>query len=200
MNYLLIIVLLVFIWRIAAGYKRGMVKELQAFVTLLVTSASVILICKTITAYKNAENIIMVINILLLIILGICFSLLKLVFFSAKAIVKLPVIHLADKILGIVMGAAEVVFMIWALCLFVDTFSDGMFAKMALAYINDSSFLNYLYENNLLEKLFGKIVAVSDADDNEIAFITAEMNEKEFEDKKDILGYGNILSCIRVHR
>lgn len=157
MNYLLIIVLLVFIWRIAAGYKRGMVKELQAFVTLLVTSASVILICKTITAYKNAENIIMVINILLLIILGICFSLLKLVFFSAKAIVKLPVIHLADKILGIVMGAAEVVFMIWALCLFVDTFSDGMFAKMALAYINDSSFLNYLYENNLLEKLFEQI-------------------------------------------
>lgn len=55
-------------------------------------------------------------------------------------------------------------------------------------------------KEELLEKVFGKIVAISDADDNEIAFITGEMNEKEFEDKKDILGYGNILSCIRVHR
>lgn len=164
MNYLLIIILLIFVWRIAVGYKRGMVKELQAFVTLLVTSASIILVCKTITAYKEADTIIMVINILLLIILGICFSILKLVFFSAKAIVKLPVIHLADKILGIVMGAAEVVFIIWALCLFLDTFSTGIFARMALVYIKDNGFLLYLYNNNLLEKLFEQIsVAISSA-------------------------------------
>ena len=164
MNYLLIIILLIFVWRIAVGYKRGMVKELQAFVTLLVTSASIILVCKTITTYKEADTIIMVINILLLIILGICFSILKLVFFSAKAIVKLPVIHLADKILGIVMGAAEVVFIIWALCLFLDTFSTGIFARMALVYIKDNGFLLYLYNNNLLEKLFEQIsVAISSA-------------------------------------
>ena len=164
MNYLLIIILLVFVWRIAIGYKRGMVKELQAFVTFLVTSASIILVCKTITAYKEADNIIMIINILILTILGISFSILKMVFFSAKAIVKLPVIHLADKILGIVMGAAEVVFSIWALCLFLDTFSKGIFVKMALAYIKDNSFLLYLYNNNLLEKLFEQIsLAISSA-------------------------------------
>lgn len=164
MNYLLIIILLVFIWRMVIGYKRGMVKELQAFITFLVTSASIILVCKTITAYKEADKIIMVINILLLVILGICFSILKFVFFSAKAIVKLPVIHLADKILGIVMGAAEVIVSIWALCLFLDTFSKGIFAKMTLAYINDNSFLLYLYNHNLLEKLFEQLsVAISSA-------------------------------------
>ena len=122
MNYLLIIILLVLIWRMAAGYKIGMVKELQAFVTLLVTSASVVLICKIITAYTDGERIIMAINILLLVILGVCFSILKLVFFSAKAIANLPIIHLADKILGIAIGAAEVLLMIWAFCLFIDTF------------------------------------------------------------------------------
>ncbi|MBQ2967801.1 MAG: homoserine dehydrogenase [Clostridia bacterium] len=55
-------------------------------------------------------------------------------------------------------------------------------------------------KEELLEKVFGKIVAISNTDDNEIAFITCEMNEKEFEEKKDILGYGNVISCIRVHR
>lgn len=157
MNYLLIIILLVFVWRIAAGYKRGMVKELQAFITFLVTSASIVLICKAVNAYTNAEKIVMVINILLLIILGICFSILKFVFFSAKVIAKLPIIHLVDKILGIAMGAAEVIFMVWAFCLFVDTFSTGIFARMALAYINDNVFLKYLYYNNFLEKLFEQI-------------------------------------------
>lgn len=154
MNYLLIIILLVLIWRMAAGYKIGMVKELQAFVTLLVTSASVVLICKIITAYTDGERIIMAINILLLVILGVCFSILKLVFFSAKAIANLPVIHLADKILGIAIGAAEVLLMIWAFCLFIDTFSTGTFAKLALSYIEENKLLSYIYSNNLLEQLF----------------------------------------------
>lgn len=154
MNYLLIIILLVLIWRMAAGYKIGMVKELQAFVTLLVTSASVVLICKIITAYTDGERIIMAINILLLVILGVCFSILKLVFFSAKAIANLPIIHLADKILGIAIGAAEVLLMIWAFCLFIDTFSTGTFAKLALSYIEENKLLSYIYSNNLLEQLF----------------------------------------------
>lgn len=49
------------------------------------------------------------------------------------------------------------------------------------------------------EKIFGKVV-VHECNEQEIAFITTEMNEKEFQDKKELLGYGNILSCIRVHR
>ncbi|MBQ6888976.1 MAG: CvpA family protein [Lachnospiraceae bacterium] len=157
MNYLLIIILLVFVWRVVSGYKKGMVKELQSFITFIVSSISIALICKAITAYMNAEKINMIIAVLLLIILGTCFKILSLVFFSAKAIVKLPVIHLADKILGIAMGAAEVLFMLWALCLLIDTFQTGLFAKMALAYIKDNNFLKYLYENNLLEKIFEQI-------------------------------------------
>ena len=46
-------------------------------------------------------------------------------------------------------------------------------------------------------QVFDKIVCTTDGD--EIAFITAEMTEKEFNDKKDGLGSGNILSVIRAH-
>jgi len=50
------------------------------------------------------------------------------------------------------------------------------------------------------EAIFGKILCDCEEGEDEIAFITEEMTEKEFLDKKDKLGYGNILSCIRVHR
>lgn len=159
MNYLLIIVILVLVWRMVVGFKQGMVKELQAFVTFLVSSCSIVLICKAVNAYLHSQTVSMIVAILLLIILGVGFRILKLVFFSAKTIAKLPVVHLADKILGIVMGAAEVLAMLWAFFLVLDTFSTGIFARIAAAYINDNTILTYLYSNNLLEKIFQQLTS-----------------------------------------
>ncbi|MBQ7040392.1 MAG: homoserine dehydrogenase [Clostridia bacterium] len=68
--------------------------------------------------------------------------------------------------------------------------------------INESTSQFFLRVKNIseeqAEEIFGKILCSKS--DDEIAFITGEMTEKEFSDKKDKLGYGNILSCIRVHR
>lgn len=138
------------------GYKHGMVKELKAFLSFLVSAFSIVLICKTISAYLNENGMSMFVSILLLIILGIGFKILKLVFFSAETIARLPVIHLADKVLGIVMGAIEIIAVSWAFFLVLDMldhFHLGIFAKMAAAYIKDSNFLTYLYTNNLFRKL-----------------------------------------------
>ncbi len=159
MNVLLIIIILIFICRMVTGYQKGMVKELQGFFSFLFSSASIVLICKAISSYLHSETVNLIIAVLLLIILGICFKLLKLVFFSAKTIAKLPVIHFADKILGIVIGAAEVVVMLWAFFLVVSIFTGGIFARMMAAYINDSKLLMYLYNNNLLERIFEQISA-----------------------------------------
>ena len=156
MNYLLILIILAFIWRMSVGYKHGMVKELKAFLSFLVSAFSIVLICKTISAYLNENGMSMFVSILLLIILGIGFKILKLVFFSAETIARLPVIHLADKVLGIVMGAIEIIAVSWAFFLVLDMldhFHLGIFAKMAAAYIKDSNFLTYLYTNNLFRKL-----------------------------------------------
>jgi len=156
MNYLFILVILAFVWRMMAGYKQGMVKELKSFITFLVSAVSIALICKTINAYMHESGADMVISIFLLIILGIAFKVIKIVFFSAESIVKLPVIHLADKVLGIVMGALEIIALLWAFYLVLDMlyqFQLGIFAKMAAAYIKDSGFLTYLYEHNLFKKL-----------------------------------------------
>jgi len=158
MNGLLILVILAFLWRMTAGYKHGMVKELKAFVTFLVTAVSIALICRTLNFYMHGSGVEMWISILFLVVLGIGFKVLKLVFFSAETIAKLPVIHLADKISGIAMGAAEIVVLLWAFFLILDmlyNFQLGIFAKMAAAYIKDSGFLTYLYDHNILKKLLG---------------------------------------------
>lgn len=157
MNYLLILIILIFIWRMADGYRLGTVKELQAFITFLVSAVSIALICKAINAYMQNEKITTVIAVLVLIILGIGFRLLKLVFFSAKTIAKLPVIHFADKILGIAMGAVEVIVLLWAFYIVLDTFQLGIFARLAEAYIKDSEFLMYFYNNNFLKEILEQL-------------------------------------------
>ncbi len=156
MNYLLMIVILAFIWRMAAGYKQGMVKELKSFITFLVSAVSIAMICKAVNSYFHSDGMGMAISIMLLIVVGIGFKILKLVFFSAETIVKLPVIHFADKVLGIAMGAIEITVLLWAFYLvldMLDNFHMGIFAKMGAAYIKDSDFLTYLYHNNLFKKL-----------------------------------------------
>ena len=70
--------------------------------------------------------------------------------------------------------------------------------------ISESSSQFFMRVKNLsedkAEEIFGKILTAPDSDEEELAFITREMGEKEFEKKKELVGYGNIISCIRVHR
>lgn len=81
---------------------------------------------------------------------------------------------------------------------FMWTKADGDF----MTDISESTSQFFVRVKNITEaeaeEIFGKILC--DCQEDEIAFITGEMTEKEFSEKKDKLGYGNILSSIRVHR
>lgn len=74
--------------------------------------------------------------------------------------------------------------------------------KNFMADISESTSQFFVRANNVsvkvAEEIFGKVL--SEESDGEIAFITEEMAEKEFNKKKELLGYGNIISVIRVHR
>lgn len=176
MNYLLILFVLILIWRAADGYKAGMAKELQSFVTLVVTAISVAVICRGVFAYREGDRLTVFLSILFLVILGVLYKILGIVFFSAKAIAKLPVIHFVDKIMGIVMGVAEVIVLLWALYYVMDTFTLGKFSLLIHTYINQNEILLYLYENNWLKSLIGQLLEQVKIPDTE--FIDAIITDK----------------------
>ena len=157
MNILSIIVLIVLILKMIEGYKQGMVKEIISFVSLLVLCVVVALISSGLQSYMEKEFLGVVIAVLLLGLLGIAHHLLGLVFFSAKLISKLPIIHWADKLLGIVAGALETLVILWTVFIFAMNASLGMLGQQVLMYTQESEILSWLYRYNLLAKLLEHI-------------------------------------------
>ena len=158
MNIMSIIVLIVLIWKIAEGYKKGMVKELISFVSLLVLCIVIALIGHGLQSYMKKEFLGVIIAVFLLGLLGIAHHLLGLVFFPAKLISKLPIIHWADKLLGIVAGALETVIILWTVFIFAMNSSLGMLGQQILVYTQESEILSWLYSYNLLAKLLEVII------------------------------------------
>ena len=159
MNILLLAVIAVTILKIMDGYKKGMVKEIISFVSLVVMCVVVLLLGSGLHSYMEKEILGVVIAVLLLVILGIAHHALKLIFFSAKLISKLPVVHSADKILGILVGTLEVVLILWTIYTFIMYFEMGMIGNLMIEYSRDSKILTWLYEHNVLAGVVEKAIS-----------------------------------------
>ena len=153
MNWLLIIAAVVLIWRIAEGIHRGMVKEIISFVSLIVLCLVVALLGTALSNYFERDIISMVVAIILLLVLCIAHRLLSLVFFSAKLISKLPVIHSCDKLLGALIGVLETVLILWTVYSLIIAFGMGMLGQQVLQYTSDSRILGVFYKYNYLQHL-----------------------------------------------
>lgn len=159
MNILLLVVLVLAVIKLVDGYKKGMVKEIISFVTLVVMCVVVLLLATALRSYMEKEFIGVVIALLLLMVLGIAHHVLKLVFFSAKLIAKLPVVHSVDKLLGMVVGVLEVVLVLWTVYTFIMYFGIGILGNLVIEYSRDSQLLTWLYEHNMLAEVVEKTLS-----------------------------------------
>ena len=159
MNLMLLIVLLFIVFKIADGYKKGMVKEIISFVSLVVMCVVVVLISAGLHSFMEKQVVGVIIAIVLLSLLGIAHHLLGVVFFSAKMIVKLPIIHWVDKLLGMVVGALAVLLILWTLYTFIMHFGLGMIGSMIIEYTKQSRLLTAVYEYNMLAPIVESVLA-----------------------------------------
>lgn len=150
MNILLIIVLLLLLFNVVEGYKKGMVREIISFVSLIVMCVVIALIGNGLNSYFEGEFFGVLVVILLLSLLGIAHHLLGVIFFSAKIISKLPIVHWLDKLLGVVVGILETVLILWTIYTFIMMLDMGMIEQLALTYTQESSILTWFYEHNYL--------------------------------------------------
>ena len=149
-NIMLIIFVLAVIGKAADGYKKGMVKEVVALITMIVLCLTVALVANGVNSYLDGRIINVMVMIILFSVLGIAHHFLKLVLFPAKLAAKLPLIRFVDKLLGLVFGAAEVVLILWTVYTFVMMMDMGAIGQMILSYTEDSAVLTWLYERNYI--------------------------------------------------
>lgn len=149
-NILLVIVILVAAFKVADGFKKGMVKQIISLVSLVVLCAIFALIANGISSYHSGRIFNVVLVVILLAALGIVHHLLGLVFFSAKMISKLPVLHFVNKLLGAVFGAMEVVLFLWTIYTLIMMLDMGAIGQVILSYAEESRILSWLYNHNWL--------------------------------------------------
>ena len=134
------------------GYKKGMVKEIISLVSMVVLSVVAALVAYGVSSYYDGKVFNVVLVGFLLILLLAAHHLLGLVFFSAKLIAKLPVVHFINKLLGLVFGAFEVVLLLWTLYAFVMMMDMGAIGQLILSYTEDSPVLLWIYRHNYLAR------------------------------------------------
>lgn len=103
----LIIIALIFIWRMTVGFKKGMVQEIISLIAMAVAGVCVLLIFGAIGSYLNREIGKVVQMVIILLVVCAVYRLIHVLFTSLELISKLPVIKWLDKLLGIVIGAGE---------------------------------------------------------------------------------------------
>lgn len=149
-NLLLIVVVLAIVCKTVDGFKKGMTREIISFISLIVLCVVVALIASGVNSYFDGKFFNIIVVVLLLSLVGIVHHLLGVVFFSAKLVTKLPVIHFADKLLGIVFGAFEVILILWTIYTFIMMMDMGAIGQVILSYTEGSSVLTWFYQHNYL--------------------------------------------------
>lgn len=115
----LIVIAIIFIWRIAAGFRKGMVQELVSLIAMAVAGFCVVLILGAIGSYFEHEigRVIQIVAVLFAVCLT--YRLVNVLFTSLELIARLPIIKGVDKLLGMVVGFTEAVLIVGGLVYFL---------------------------------------------------------------------------------
>lgn len=157
MNIFLILIGIVLIWRVVEGFRVGMVREIISFVSLIVMAVGIALLGVALSSYREQDMIKMIIALILFLVLCILHRIINFVFFSAKVISKLPVVHGVDRLLGGVIGVMETVIVVWVLFFLIMQFGLGVLGQQIVLLIQENKILTWLYEHNYLAYWIGII-------------------------------------------
>ncbi len=159
LNFLLIAVLILAIYKVVDGYKKGMVKEIISLVSMAVLCAVAALVAGGISSYNDGKIFNVAVAAVLLVLLVIVHHLLKVVFFSAKLVTKLPVIHFVNKLLGAVFGVFEVILLLWTVYTFIMMMELGAVEQIIVSYTQESNVLVWIYEHNYLAYMIENLLS-----------------------------------------
>ena len=157
-NWALVLVGVVMVINIIVGFRKGLVKSVINCISLLVSSATVVLLSSVLKSYTSKQFVQMLVMIIMVLVVSIANKLIKMLLEGIKVISELPIISSVNKLAGAVFGVAQTLLIVWfAFCL-IGMFDLGTISEYIQMYITDSEILTLLYENNLLAGIGEKVL------------------------------------------
>lgn len=145
--------LLIVILSTVHGFKKGLTKEISGLISWAVTLFVMSLLIMLYTSFQANEGKNTVYTIVILVITGIVYSVIRFVFKPAKLIAKLPLFRFLDQIMGIFIGFAEGVIIIWLIYVLNESGVLGSFGELMRNDTERSQILSVIYEYNYLIRI-----------------------------------------------
>ncbi|MCI9298312.1 MAG: hypothetical protein HFI10_12855 [Lachnospiraceae bacterium] len=160
MYIVLLVVALIYIWRIFQGSRNGLIDEVGALADIVIVSLAVVAGIVTIESILG-KNLIgfLVAGIILLVIL-IARKLLRMIFCSLGLIAKLPILNGLNRLLGTLAGVIEATVVIWVGFAVISCLCIPINGEPLVKLITANKFLDFLYQHNMLYNFIQRMIGI----------------------------------------
>ena len=93
-----------------------------------------------------------------LLVFVVVFAAIRIVTVWLDLVARLPVLSGTNKIAGALLGGAEGLLFFWVICLFITAFSGTDIGRSLIHQIEDSTWLSFIYNHNLLGDIVMNVV------------------------------------------
>lgn len=152
LNVTLLAVVILMVWMMIRGFKKGMAKELSGLVALFAAFVVLALGIMLVASFSEGEMTNTLYSVILLVVFGLAYGIVKFILRSAKAVSSLPIIHFVDSVLGIGVGFCKAVLFIWIFFMLCAGNYLGTISSRVQQDIAENTFLKLLYEFNFFVK------------------------------------------------
>lgn len=151
-NVTLLAVIVLTVWLMIRGFKKGMTKEISGLVALFAAFIVLALAIMLVSSFSQGEMKNTLYSVILLVVFGLAYGIVKFVLRSAKVVSSLPIIKFFDSVLGIGVGFGKAILIIWIVFLLCANNYLGPVTEIMRQDIAGNTFLKLLYEFNFFIK------------------------------------------------
>lgn len=152
LNVTLIAVVVLTVWMMTRGFKKGMTKEISGLVALFAAFVVLALAIMLVSSFSQGEIKNTLYSVILLVVFGLAYGIVKFILRSAKVVSSLPIINFLDSVLGIAVGFGKAILVIWIVFLLCANNYLGPVTEIMRQDIEGNTFLKLLYEFNFFVK------------------------------------------------
>lgn len=152
MNVTLLAVVILAVWMMIRGFKKGMAKELSGLVALFAAFVVLALGLMLVASFTEGEMTNTLYSVILLVVFGLAYGIVKFILRSARAVSSLPIIKFFDSVLGIGVGLVKALLIVWIVFMLGANNYLGPVSARIIQDIEGNTFLKLLFEFNFFVK------------------------------------------------
>jgi len=160
MQILLILILIIYIWRVYQGARKGLIDEVGALANILIVSLGVIAFVTLIESIIQKSLIGALVTGIVLLILLIAWKLIRFIICLLRFIAKLPILNSLNHLLGLLTGVLEATIISWVVLTVITSFNIYIGDTLIIEEIQKNPFISFLYANNLLHEGLHRMIKI----------------------------------------